>query len=182
MRKVQVEMPENLMRDFLETLKPGIFDLTDPQREMMSIAFHNFITGIYGSEPKESMHVEVGDYVDINLGWDKVGRIRNELRAGKVIKKHSVEEGYPIAYDLEFTTALEDGKRKTTRIHNVSTAFCVKRTKEYLAEQSKEDRDMIHRDDLSAFIWYTFRKEVSHADVENWLENKNSIPDSDGGL
>lgn len=183
MRKVQVENPENLFRDFAQTLKPGMFDLTDPQREMMSIAFHNYITGIYGSEPKNpEMCVEVGDYVDINLGWDKVGRIKNELRAGKVIKKHSVEEGYPIAYDLEFTTALEDGKRKTTRIHNVSTAYCVKRTEKYLKQQSKEDRDMIHRDDLFAFVWYTFRKEVSHADVENWLENKDCIPDSDGGL
>lgn len=174
----KVENQDKLIAEFLRSLRHGLLKLTPEQHETMLIDFKNFIDGVvYTSEQKESPLVDIGDYVDLNLGWDKMGRIRNQLRAGKVIKKHSILEGYPVAYDLEFTTELEDGKRKTTRIHNVSTAYCVKRTAEYLERQAKEDRNIIHRDDLFAFVWYTFRKEVSHADVENWLEDKIQTED-----
>jgi hypothetical protein len=175
MRKVEIENPENLLRDFMNTLKPGMFDLTNPQREMMSVAFHAFITGIYGSEPKDNF-VEIGDYVDVIMGWEKVGYTKNILRAGKVIKKHSVQEGFPIAYDLEFTTYIDDETktRKTTRIHNVSTSICVKRTVNYLEQQRLEEAEIITREDLGSFVNYTYGKTVSHADFENWLHYKKS--------
>jgi len=88
----------------------------------------------------ESSFVAINEYVDVRLG-EGLGM---ELRAGKVIKKHSAVDEYPYAYDLEFTTSIDDEnkKRHTTRIHNVSTSLCTKRTPSYIERQTTSDQKL----------------------------------------
>lgn len=76
-----------------------------------------------------SSFVSIGDHVDVIVSKMPDGTPGNYLVAGKVIRKHEQVEGYPCAYDLEFTVDIdhEAKKRHTMRIYNVATEFCEKR-------------------------------------------------------
>lgn len=73
-------------------------------------------------------HLQINDYADVILTKEGLSSRANMLSAGKVIKVHFTES--KVTYDFEFTTAIEDNHRYTTRIHNVDSAFVVKRDNE----------------------------------------------------
>lgn len=58
---------------------------------------------------------QLGEYVQIELNDEEV------LRHGQVIKVHFSKE--KVMYDLEFTVMLHEGKRYTTRLHNIDSTF-----------------------------------------------------------
>jgi hypothetical protein len=87
-------------------------------------------------------HCQIGDYVDLRVRALGAGEhTGNLLDAGKVIKV-CFSPG-KVTYDLEFTVEIdhENKKRHTTRIHNVDSAFVLKRTQDYLDQLPQEPYD-----------------------------------------
>lgn len=134
----------NLLHEFFNSKSDAATPLLAEDQERLESEFKAFQDNFYKIEKleditdPESSYVAINEYVDVRLG-DGLGR---ELRAGKVIKKHSAIDEYPYAYDLEFTISIDDESRKrhTSRIHNVATGLCVKRTPSYIERQSIEDQ------------------------------------------
>jgi len=134
----------NLLREFFakETIHHNLIRIGD--QHLLEDRFEEFQRNFYKVEKleditdPESQFVWIHDYVDVKTGTGP----GTELRAGRVIKKHSAVNDYPYAYDLEFTVSIDDEtkKRHTTRIHNVATGLCVKRTPSYIERQSIEDQ------------------------------------------
>lgn len=134
----------NILHEFFKSIAP--INLLPEDQERFENGFKAFQDNFYKIEKledvtdPESSFVAINEYVDVRLG-DGLGM---ELRAGKVIKKHSAIDEYPYAYDLEFTTSIDDEnkKRHTTRIHNVSTSLCTKRTPSYIERQTISDKKL----------------------------------------
>lgn len=148
-------------------------DLIDTRKNLKGVKF------IDDGAEIETDHVEIGDYVDAIFGVDKNGIPDSIIKAAKVIKKHFVKEDFPYAYDLEITVALDEhAGRVTTRVYNVGTGFCVKRTKEYLENEEATKYITSHLVSFGEYLLSDERinrtegdnKLVHHADLENWSE------------
>jgi hypothetical protein len=136
----------NLLHEFFNSRSDAATPLLAEDQERLESEFKAFQDNFYKIEKleditdPESQFVWIDDYVDVKTGTGP----GTELRAGRVIKKHSAIDDYPYAYDLEFTISIDDEnkKRHTSRIHNVATGLCVKRTPSYIERQSIEDQKL----------------------------------------